>query len=115
MPPHAIGHDEQAGFPRVAIAHAVFILLTASFSTHLKNRKLHLAFAPKRVPLARFSLGVRQYGVELQTDLFTHAQLGISAFTLATEFLLQAQKPIAGETTGSRDMHHSTTSIKLSE
>jgi hypothetical protein len=37
MAAHAVRQDKQAGFPRVAIAHAVFVLVATAFSADLKD------------------------------------------------------------------------------
>ena len=51
MPAHAVGQHEEARFPRVAVAHAVFVLFPAALATDLIDGKSHgHAFA-----LVRFS------------------------------------------------------------
>src|SRR5205085_927352 len=48
---HAIGQDEQARFPRVAIAHAVFVLLAAAAAADLEHGEFHGRLrAVRRVP-----------------------------------------------------------------
>ena len=43
MATHAIGKHEQSRLPRVAIAHAVFVLETSAFAADLENGKFHTA------------------------------------------------------------------------
>ena len=52
VPTHAIGQHEQARVARVAIAHAVFVLLAPSDATELKDGELHARRPCSRMPTA---------------------------------------------------------------
>jgi len=38
---HAVRQDEQAGFPRVAITHAVFVFFAPALAADLENGEFH--------------------------------------------------------------------------
>ncbi|MPN17208.1 hypothetical protein SDC9_164558 [bioreactor metagenome] len=54
MPAHAVGEREQARLARVAVAHAVFVLLAAATAADLEYGELHLGFTPRSVASPSF-------------------------------------------------------------
>ena len=50
VPPHAIGQHKEARLPRVAVAHAVFVLFAATAAADLEYGEFHLGLTP--IPVA---------------------------------------------------------------
>ena len=43
---HAVGQREEPGIPRVAVAHAVFVLLAAALAADLVDGEAHVGLRP---------------------------------------------------------------------
>ena len=83
VPAHAVGQREQPGLARVAVAHAVFVLLAAALAADLIDGKSHAARLQALAPVFR--------PLDLQLQPLAEAELGVAPLGLARQFLLQCE------------------------